>query len=111
MQAQASVVRCTERSVGRGRHLRGERAATARSSGAADDTAGPSHDLRHDVQAQAVATDAAGHVRISSVELLEGALALLIGHPDATVADGELELAAREFDIHADAPAVRRVLD
>src|SRR5689334_13466434 len=76
-----------------------------------DPPADPPDELAGDVEAEARAADAAGHVRVEAVELLEDPVALRGWDAEAGVGDGEPHRALRGRDAEADVAARRRVLD
>src|SRR5581483_4676514 len=92
-----------ERRAGVGRRLHGQRAVQ------------PLDDLLADVEAEPGAADAAAHLHVEAVELLEDALLLGGGYPDALVDDGDLDALRffRDEDVHPApvGPVLDRVLD
>src|SRR3954447_7315073 len=71
----------------------------------------PADELPADVEAEAGAADAAGHVRIEAVELLEDATALRRRDAEAAVRHRPEDAALAARDLHLDGPALGRVLD
>src|SRR4029077_4213972 len=68
-------------------------------------------ELAADVEAEARAADAAGHVRVEPVELLEDPAALRDGDSEALVRHRPAHAALAAGHLDLDRPAVRRVLD
>src|SRR4051812_41722816 len=68
------------------------------------------HQLAADVEPEAGAADAARHVRIEAIELLEDPPALRGGDAEALIRYGPAHRARRARHLHRDRPAVRRVL-
>src|SRR5262245_44797051 len=71
----------------------------------------PVDELAADVEAEAGAADAARHVRIEAVELLEDAPALRRGNAEPAVADRPQHVVVLPPEADVDGPAVGRVLD
>ena len=71
----------------------------------------PAHELAADVEAEAGAADAAGHVGIEAVELLEDPPVLGRGDAEPGVGDREADRAVAVRDRERDRPALGRVLD
>src|SRR5207302_9872305 len=69
------------------------------------------HELAADVEAEAGAADAARHVRVEPVELLEDPPALGRRDAEALVRDGPAHTTLAAEDLHLDRSSVRRVLD
>src|SRR4051812_11622569 len=69
------------------------------------------HELAADVEAEAGAADAAAHVGVEAVELLEDPPLLARGDPEAGVRDREADVAFARLERDVDRAAVGRVLD
>ena len=67
-------------------------------------------ELAADVEAEARAADAAGHVRVEAVELLEDAPLLGGGDAEALVVDGKAHARRAGGELDLDAPAVGEYL-
>src|SRR5262249_22451447 len=95
----------------RRRQLEQERRAFAGLRLQPDVAAHAADELVADVEAEPGTADAAGHLRVDAVELLEDAALLVDGDPEALVANVEDHVALVRLDADLDHAAIRRVLD
>src|SRR5204863_5309934 len=76
-----------------------------------DTAVDPADELPADVEAETGAADAAGHVGVEAVELLEDPALLGRRDAQAVIGDGEADVALARLDGHGDRAAVGGVLD
>src|SRR5207253_1234049 len=76
-----------------------------------DSAVDPAYELPADVEAEPGAADAAAHVRIEAVELLEDPPLLARGDTEAGVRDREADVAVVRLERDLDRTTLRRILD